>query len=118
MIISSQSGVFPESSSYSRRQGCENFLHLVALFGPVVIPLVQDEPKLETWVGTADVDAMLFAKRNRFVETRMFVSVEHGPDLVVFLERILFTALFWILLNSFFRHSVGNACGGDYFHGN
>ncbi len=95
----------------------------MATFCPVVILLVQDQPKLETRVGAADVDAASFAKHNRFVEIRMFVSIEHSPDLVVFLERIPFSPTAPVesqnsgALDGFFRDGVRNAHGGDYFDG-
>lgn len=95
----------------------------MATFCPVVILLVQDQPKLETRVGAADVDAASFAKRRRFVETRVFVSVEYRPDLVAFLERILFSPTVPVesqdsgALDGFFRDGIGNAHGGDYFDG-
>ncbi len=98
-----------------RSQGFKNFLHLMAIFGPVVISLVQNQPKLETWVGAADVDAASFAERHRFVETRMLVSVEYRPDLIVFLERILFPATAWVEsqrsceFDGIFCDGVGNA---------
>ena len=38
----------------------------------------------------ANMDAIALAEHNRLVETRMLVAVEHRPDLVPFLERILF----------------------------
>lgn len=100
-----------------RLQGFEDFLHLVAILSPVVILLVQDEPKFETRVGSANVNTILFAKLHRFVELRMFVPVEHGPNLVVFLERVLFPGLFLEVLDGFFRDSFGNAHSGHYFHG-
>ncbi len=92
------------------------------MFCLVLILLMQNQPKFETRVGAAGLDAVLFAKRHRFVEMRMFVSVEHGPDLVVFLERIFFPATAPVesqisgVLDGFFRNGAGNAHGGDYFH--
>ena len=57
-----------------------------------MVLLVQDKPEFKTWVGAGDIDAVLFTMRHRLIVVRMFVSVEHGPDLVVFLERILIPA--------------------------
>lgn len=102
-------------------QGFEDFLHLVAVFSPVEIHLMQNKPKLETWIRAADVDAVSFAKSHRLIVVRMFVPVEHCPDLVVFLERIFFPAAAPVesqssgVLNGFFRNGVGNAHGGDNF---
>ncbi len=95
----------------------------MATFCPVVILLVQNQPEFETRVGAADVDAASFAKRRRFVEVRMFISIEHGPDLVAFLERLLFSPTAPVesqssgALDGFFRDGVRNAHGGDYFDG-
>ena len=105
-------------------QGFKDFLHLVSIFGPVVILLVQNEPKLETRVGTTDVNAVLFAKRRRFIEARMFVFVEYRPDLVVFLERILFPATAPVesqssgALDGIFCDGVGNAYSRVSFYFN
>ena len=106
-----------------RSQGFEDFLHLVAVFGPVEIHLMQNKPKLETWIRTADVDAVSFTMRHRFLEARMFVPVEHRPDLVVFLERIFFPATAPVEsqrlceFDGLFCNGVGNAHGGVCFQG-
>ena len=68
------------------------------------------------------MDAVLFTMRHSFVETRMFVSVEHGPDLVVFLERIFFPLAAPVEsqrlceFDGLFCNGVGNAHVRDYFH--
>ncbi len=53
----------------------------------------------------------------------MFVPVEYRPDLVVFLERILYPVTapiesqFTGVLDCFFRDCMGNANSGNCFHG-
>ena len=75
-----------------RPQGFQHHLYLVPVARSIVVSLVQDQPEFETRIGTANMDAIALAERNRLVETRMLVAVEHRPDLVPFLERILFSA--------------------------
>ena len=63
-------------------------LYLTAVIGLVVIPLVQDQPEFEAWIGACHPHAVLFAVVYRIVKVGMFVTVEHRPDLVVLLVRI------------------------------
>ena len=71
-----------------RRQSFKNRLHLVAILISVVVPLMQDQPKLEAWIGTANENAVTVAQRYRFIESRMLVTVEYRPHLIVFFERV------------------------------
>ena len=71
-----------------RAQSLKNRLHLVAMLESVVVPFVQDQPKLETWIGTANENTVTVAQRYRFIESRMLVAVEHRPHLIVFFERV------------------------------
>ena len=92
------------------------------MVGLIVLTLVQDQPKFETWVGAANTDAVFFAKRHCFVESRMIVAVKHCPDLVVFLKRFLSTAAVSSKTlrlgkgDSFFRNGIGNTRAGVGFH--
>ena len=72
-----------------RTQSFKNRLHLVAILISVLVPLMQDQPKLEAWIGTANENAVTVAQRYRFIESRMLVTVEHRPHLIVFLRTSL-----------------------------
>ncbi len=91
-------------------------------FFPVVVSgvilLMQDQPKFETWIGAGNADAAPFAKRYSFIESRMIVSVEHSPDLVVFLKRFPAASTPRSLgkFSGLFRDGVGNAHAGAGSH--
>ena len=44
-----------------RAQFRKNRLHLVTILISVLFPFMQDQPKLEAWIGTANENAVLFA---------------------------------------------------------
>ena len=71
-----------------RAQCLKNRLHLVAMLKSVVVLFVQDQPKLEAWIGTANENTVTVAQRYRFIESGMLVAVEHRPHLIVFFERV------------------------------
>ena len=69
-------GDFPVVFRVLRSFSFQESLHSMTRLVPVVILLVQDQPKFEAWIGTGDMDARLFTERDSFVVARMFVSVE------------------------------------------
>jgi len=64
-------------------------LDLIAIVRSIMIPLMQDQPDLETWIRSCDPDAILFTKIDRFFISLMVISIEHSPNLILSLEQIL-----------------------------
>ena len=98
-------------------QFAELSLAFMSVQRSVVFLIVKYPPKLETWVGYGESNTVSVRHVLRFVESRMFIPVEHRPYGIPAAKSIAFQLLQFF--NRTFNHRswIGGAANHDQFCG-